>query len=115
MSEEHLSLLVHWEGASVLIFETCAQMPRAARQSFALRLEGGALEVHSHLSAARFLRGGARDEALARADGLLATLRFVARLAHRRQHISHGRLEELSRALDEAGRMLGGWRRAGGR
>jgi hypothetical protein len=114
MNPEPLSLFVHWEGTCLLIFDICQSMPKSARHTFALRLEGGALDFHAHITEARYQSGATRGGALASADAQLSTLRFLARLAHHRQTISHGRLEELSRALDEAGRMLGGWRRGSG-
>ena len=80
--------------------------------SFVSRLEGGALELLSKLHLARYMRGLARRDTLIKADAQLAILRGLSRLAHGRQLISHGDFERLCSALDEAGRMLGGWIRA---
>lgn len=113
MSEvDQLSLLVHWEGACHLIFDLCAKMPKRARFSFVSRLEGAALDLNAQLTLARYKRGAERHDLLTEADAQLAILRVLSRLAHGRQLISHGDFERLSAALDEAGRMLGGWIRA---
>jgi len=39
----------------------------------------------------------------------LVRLRTLVRLAHARRLLDHGGYEHVSRRLDEAGRMLGGW------
>lgn len=110
MSEEQqLSLLMHWEGVSHLTFDLCLKMPKHARFSFVSRLEGGTLEVLTHLTRARYQRGQERLRSLGLADQELALLRALSRLAHTRALISHQGFERLALAHDEAGRMLGGW------
>lgn len=42
-------------------------------------------------------------------DGHLAVLRTLLRLATDRRLMSVGALEALSRGVEEAGRMIGGW------
>ena len=113
MSEvDQLSLLLHWEGSCHLIFDLCLKMPKRARFSFVSRLEGGALDLLTHLNTARYLKGETRRTALTHADAQLASLRGLTRLAHGRHLISHGDFERLCGALDETGRMLGGWIKA---
>jgi hypothetical protein len=55
---------------------------------------------------------GERAKLLAQADADLAVLRTFLRLSYERHYIDRGGLELLAKAFDEAGRMLGGWRKA---
>ena len=68
------------------------------------------LDVLEALVEARYTRGKAKARALAGADAHLARLRVLLRLAHTRQHLDHRAYAHVSLALDECGRMLGGWR-----
>jgi hypothetical protein len=45
------------------------------------------------------------------ADLALAQLRVLWRLAHERALVSHAGHEAISRAFDDAGRLLGAWRK----
>lgn len=103
-------LLVFWEGLLGRLLDHTGRFPRAARFSLAARVDGRALDVLECLAEARFAPVPQRKEALARADLHLAVLRVLVRLCFERRLLDPKALEQTSRELDEAGRMLGGWR-----
>ena len=107
-------LLGHWERVVGDLLDRTARFPKAVRFTFAARIENLALDVLEELVEARYARGSAKAEALRRADGRLARLRVLVRLAHGRRHLDHRGYEHVSRGVDEAGRMIGGWRASQG-
>ena len=105
-------LLVHWERTIGDLLDRTGRFPRSARFSFAARIDGLALDVLERLVRARWAPRGDKGRLLAAADSDLAVLRTLLRLSFDRRFLDRGALEHVSRQLDEAGRMLGGWRRS---
>jgi len=105
-----LRILVLWEEVLDELLERCAKLPKAMRFSLTQRIENAGLDVMEGLTRARYSKGQETAPVLAEVDIALARLRVLLRLAHRRAHLSHGAYEGLSKKIDEAGRMLGGWR-----
>jgi len=106
------ALLVHWERAVGEILDRTGRFPKSARFSFAARIDGLALDVLERLVRARWARRDRKAPLLEAADADLAVMRTLLRLAFDRRLIDRGGLEQVSRQVDEAGRMLGGWRRS---
>jgi hypothetical protein len=48
---------------------------------------------------------------IVRAVALLDVLKFLLQIAWEAKFVSHGKYGELSTALDEIGKMLGGWKK----
>ncbi len=107
------ALLGHWERVVGDLLDRTARFPKVVRFTFAARIENLALDVLEEIAEARYAAGRDKQAALKRADGRLARLRVIVRLAHERRHLDHRGYEHVSRGLDEAGRMIGGWRRHG--
>ena len=107
------ALVLLWESVLGDLLDRTARFPKVVRFTFANRIENLALDVLEDLVAARYAPKGEALGPLQRADGRLARLRVLVRLAHGRRYLDHRGYEHVSRGLDEAGRMLGGWRRAG--
>lgn len=105
------TLLVHWERTLADLLDRTSAFPRSARFSFASRIDGRALDVLEALVEARWASGRAKAPLLARVDVDLAVLRTLLRLSYERRLIARGGFEHVVRNLDEAGRMLGGWRK----
>lgn len=105
-------VLVAWEATVGELLDRTSRFPRAVRFTFAQRIDGLALDVLELLTEARWV--GPREKAplLRRADLNLARLQVLLRLAHDRRHLDSRGFEHLVRRLDEAGRMIGGWRRS---
>ncbi|MBM3271397.1 MAG: diversity-generating retroelement protein Avd [Candidatus Sericytochromatia bacterium] len=106
-------LIGRWEQITGDLLDRTARFPKAARFTFAIRIENLALDILEELVDARFAAGHAKVAALRRADGRLARLRILIRLSHDRRFLDHRAYEHVARGLDEAGRMLGGWRKHG--
>ena len=111
MSPGEPQLLVHWERTVGDLLDRTSRFPKAARFTFAARIDGLALDILDCLVRARFATQSQQVSHLATADGHLAVLRALVRLSYERRYLARAGLEAVSRNLDEAGRMLGGWRR----
>ena len=105
-------LIVHWEALLGDLLDCTQRFPKQVRFTLSSRIDGAALDILEELVDARFSHDP--GPALGRASRRLERLRVLLRLSHTRRHLSHGAFERLSRALDEAGRMLGGWIRHSG-
>ena len=89
---------------------TVEKFPR--RQKFLLgdRLQATALDVLERLVEATYTRDRRRH--LNAANLGIEKLRFLCRLAKDLGHLDERRYEYAARALDETGRLIGGWRKA---
>lgn len=104
-------LLVHWERFVGDLLDRTANFPKSARFTFASRIDTLALDILDRLIRARWAHRGEKAGLLAQADADLAVLRVLLRLSFDRQFLARGPFELLVRSADEAGRMLGGWRK----
>ena len=86
-----------------------ARFPRHHRYSLGQRLDGTLLDLLDVLIEARYVREKARM--LDRANVLLERLRFLMRLAKDMQVLPLKSFEFQANAVEEIGRMIGGWRR----
>lgn len=105
------ALLVHWERMLGDLLDRTSDFPRAQRFTFASRIDGLALDVLEELVRARWSRRPEKARLLAAADADFAVLRVLVRLCFERRLLARAGFEQVVRDLDEAGRMLGGWRR----
>jgi hypothetical protein len=101
--EAHYQLL-NW------LMPTIARFPREQRFLLGDRIQGTALDVLEALIEATYTRE--RRAHLARANLGLEKLRFLFRLAHEQRHLDARRYEHAARAIDEVGRLVGGWTKA---
>lgn len=106
----HLPLLVLWEEIVGELLDCTLRFPKAVRFTFSQRIDNLALDILERLVEARYSPKSRRRELLGEADARLARLRVLLRLSCDRQYLARGAFEDLIRQIDEAGRMLGGWR-----
>ena len=111
MPTDEPALVIHWERTLGDLLDRTRGFPKAARFTFTTRIDNRALDIFEKLVQARFAPVAERQRLLASADTDLAVLRALLRLSHARRYLDRRGLEHLSRLMDEAGRMLGGWRR----
>jgi hypothetical protein len=104
-------LFVLWEGIASDLLERTQKFPKASRFTFTQRVENLVLDVLELFAGAQWAAGAAKRDKLREADERLLRLRVLLRLCHRRHLLDHRAWEHVARSLDEAGRMLGGWRR----
>jgi len=102
-----LPLFVHWVAFLEWLLPAAEKFPRSARHAFTSRVEGAALDVLEAILEARYSK--AKAEPLRRANLRLDLLRVLLRLAHGRRFLPTAGYEHAARAIDEAGRMIGGW------
>lgn len=103
--EAHYQLL-NW------LMPTIAKFPREQRFLLGDRIQSTPLDVLEALIEATYTRD--RRAHLARANLGLEKLRFFFRLAHEQRHLDARRYEHAARAIDEVGRLVGGWAKTSG-
>ena len=104
-----LLVLAHWEAFVPWLLDHCARWPKAARFSLTQRLENHALDVLELLINARY-QPAERATMLRQANLALERMRFLCRIARTRRFMSTKAFEKASADIDEAGRMIHGWR-----
>lgn len=88
---------------------TVEKFPRSQRFLIGDRIQSTALSVFENLIEATYTRQ--RDPLLQRANLDLEKLRYLFRLATDLKLLDLRRYEYAARALDEIGRLIGGWRK----
>ncbi len=111
MAEAELPLFVLWERTLGDLLDRTAKFPKAVRFSFTSRVDNHALDILEAIVEARFATGRRRATLLREADVRLSKLRILLRLCRDRRYLDRKGFEHVARNLDEAGRMIGGWRR----
>jgi hypothetical protein len=96
--------LINW------LMPAVERFPRAQRFLLGDRIQTTALDVLEALIEATYTRD--RRAHLTRANLGLEKLRFFFRLAHEQRHLDARRYEHAARAIDEVGRLVGGWAKA---
>lgn len=111
MAPEIPALFVSWEQTTGEILDRTLRFPKAVRFTFSTRIDNLALDVLDRIVEARYASGRRKKTALEEVDLMLSRLRVLLRLAHERRYLSGRGFEHLIRRIDEAGRMVGGWRK----
>jgi len=89
------------------LIPTLEKFPRAQRFLLGDRIETSALDVLERLIEATYTRE--RRSCLLAANLGLEKLRHLLRLAYELRYLDQRRYEHAARALDETGRLVGGW------
>lgn len=108
-ASSELLVLAHWETFVPWLLDHCARWPRSARFSLTQRLENHALDVLELLVVARY-QPRQRAGSLHQANLLLERMRFLCRIGRARRLMSDRAFDKAMHDVDEAGRMLHGWR-----
>ncbi len=106
---ENYPLFVHWYQTLDWILAVVEGFPKNARFSLASRLANIGLDTMELTVEAIYTRD--RLHILNRINLCLEKLRVLFRISFDRKYISPGQYEHIARAIDEAGRMVGGWRK----
>lgn len=104
-----LPVFVQWADFIEWLLATTEKLPKSARFTLTSRIEALALDVLEDIVEARYARGKA--EILRRANLRLEKMRVLLRVCHSRRYLATNSFEHAACAIDEAGRMLGGWRK----
>ena len=92
------------------LIPTVEKFPRSQKFLLGDRIQGIALDVLERLVEATYTRS--REGLLAQANLGLEKLRFLFRIASELQCLDLRRYEHAARALDDVGRLVGGWIKA---
>jgi hypothetical protein len=94
------------------LMPTIEKFPRSHKFTLGDRIENAALDVLEALIEATYTRD--RSHHLRQANLGIEKLRFLLRFAAELRLIDRRRWEHAARALDETGRLIGGWVKAHG-
>ena len=111
MAREDYPLYVHWYQTLDSILNRAEAFPRNARFSLGNRVADAGLDVMEGI--VRAIYSGNRGPLLAEVNMKLEWLRVLFRIAHRRRYLSTRQYEAMAKDIDQAGRMVGGWAKAG--
>jgi hypothetical protein len=106
-THDDLPVFVKWMEFLEWLLAATGKFPQKVRFSFGQRIEGIALDVVEDLVEARYTHD--RRATLRRANLRLEKLRVLLRLSHKLRYLSHESYAHASKAVNETGRMLGGW------
>jgi hypothetical protein len=105
-------LLVKWYDLAKWLLERVESFPKSQRFVFGQRLADRTLGVLETLVEASYSPAGAgKAGLLARANRELELLRWLVRLAKDRALLTARQYRHATLALEECGRMLGGWQK----
>ncbi len=104
-----LILFEKWMDTTRWLMGVTQNFPKRLRHTMTDRIDGLAITILERLTSAAY---SPRPAALlAESDDALARLRVLLRLSHELRVLSHGDYARAAERVDEAGRMLGGWRK----
>lgn len=109
-NHDELPVFVHWMDFLAWLLPVTEKFPYKARFTFANRIDNLALDVIEDVVEARYSRD--KRLTLLRANLRLEKLRVLLRLCHTLGYLPHARYEHAMRAIDDVGKMLGGWNKA---
>ena len=107
--KEQYPIFTHWYATLDWILATVEGFPRKARFSVASRIADAALDTMDLIVEAIYTKE--RLPLLQQINLCLEKQRVLFRIAHDRHYISPRQYEYIAGALDETGRMAGGWRK----
>lgn len=102
-------LFVLWYDFTVWLLNKTEKFPKKVRFSLSNRIDNLALDIIEGIIEARYSKR--KKEVLRRIDLAMERLRILLRMCHDFRHLDHKGYEFASRKINEAGRMVGGWRK----
>lgn len=107
MRPQDLPLFEHWYRTTNWILERSEKFPKHTRFTISSRINTLALEITEDIVTAIYSRD--KRSCLERINMRLEILRIMFRISHERRYISHDQYEFISKAINESGKMTGGW------
>jgi len=102
-------LFVLWYDLSKWLLGKTEKFPRKVRFTFTNRIDNLALDILEGIVEARYTVR--KTEILRRIDLDMEKLRILLRMCHDQHYLEARGYEYASRQINEAGKMVGGWRR----
>ncbi|MBI5630564.1 MAG: diversity-generating retroelement protein Avd [Elusimicrobia bacterium] len=110
MASVDLPLFIHWEKTLKDILLRTEKFPKRVRFTISSRIDNLTLDILEKIIEARYSKD--KTAALSQASIALEKLRVLLRVSHEERYLDRRGFEHVSRHIDEAGRMLGGWMRS---
>lgn len=107
--KENYPLFVHWYRTLDWILTTSGSFPKSVRFSIASRITTLSLDIIESITEAIYSKDKVPIFDSMNLD--FEKLRILFRISHDRKYIAARQYEYISKAIDEAGRMAGGWRK----
>ncbi len=111
MSTDNYPLYAHWYKTLNWILDSAERMPKKVRFSIASRITDLSLQILELIVEAIYLKQ--RQSSLTAINVALEKLRVLYRLSYERRYLSSSQYEFISNALNDAGKMTGGWLKHG--
>jgi len=107
--EELPKALATWYDYTKWVLDRVDGFPKNQRFVLGTRLADAVLEVMETLAEAAYSRGATKAQLLGKANGKIESVRWLVRIAKDRNLISARQFAFSAKALEECGRMVGGW------
>ena len=104
-----LLVLAKWEEFTGWLLDFSAKWPKSARFTITQRVQNHAIDVVERLVIARY-EPASRAETLRSVNLVLERMRFLFRIAREARVMPASGFETAMLGVDEAGRMIHGWR-----
>ena len=101
--------LAKWYDYTKWVLDRVGCFPKNQRFVLGTRLADASLEVMEVLAEAAYARGSEKANLLVRANRRIESVRWLVRICKDRNLLSTAQWVFSSRALEECGRMVGGW------
>jgi hypothetical protein len=111
MAKTDYPLYVHWYKTLNWILDSVERMPKNIRFTIASRISDLSLDIIELIIEAIYQKQ--RTEPLKAINMNLEKLRVLFRISYERHYLSSKQYEYISLALNEAGKMAGGWQKHG--
>ncbi len=105
--DDDLLIFTRWTDFLEWLLPALDKFPKKVRFTFTQRIEGLALDIVEDLVEARYTSN--KRDILKRANLRLEKMRVLMRLGHKLRYLSNESHRFAMKAIDETGRMLGGW------
>ena len=108
-SGEELPIFIHWMEFTKWLLKTTEKFPKRIRFTITQRIENLTLDVFQSLVKARYRKD--RGAIFNEINLSLEQLRLLLRLSYEMEYCGQKQYEYAIRQVDEAGRMVGGWKK----
>jgi len=102
-------LFILWYDFSKWLLNKTEKFPKKVRFSFSNRIDNLVLDIFEGIIEARYSH--TKKDVLRRIDLSMEKIRVLLRMCHDLQFLDHKGYEFASRKINEAGKMVGGWRK----
>ncbi|MFK7844957.1 MAG: diversity-generating retroelement protein Avd [Rhodothermales bacterium] len=104
---EELPVFVKWMEFLSWLLDTTENFPKRVRFTLSTRIETLALDMVEDLVEARYSQN--KKKILVRANLRLEKIRILLRICHDRQYLPQNKYLYAIKAVNEVGKMMGGW------